>query len=833
MPVEWLENDCPMIDERTSLLPNVTPLPCSSNASPLLPWSPNAERRLGIFYGTLTLTWIFIGCVNLKHNEHDKIECWVLLSMVHDALPNSYFYGESSKFDTHTCEENDVGSVKEMIEVAHEEYSKDPNGFEKLLIDAEKPLKEFVNATECPECSQSRWKNVQDRNEERKQIPSKVIWYFPPIPRFKRLFRSLECAENLTWHASERIEDDKLRHPADSPAWKKYMMLSMLISEPKQLEDDIGTYLAPLIEDLKLLWENGVECYDAYREEVFNLRSVLLWTINDFPAYGNLSGCCVKGYKAFPIYGDNTNSIRLQHGKKIAYLGHRRFLARDHPYRRQKKSFNGKKELGTIPEPLSGEDVYLKLKDLEFPKGKKIHKNLSMNRSVKRFVGIGTLLDISGKSKDGLNARRDLIDLKLRPELAPIVFKNWLTTKYIMPHKDEPQLLQVPPEKYSFIEQNHWEEFVRSRKKRQLQQDTRSKNKYNHRISRKGYGNLKEEMDEISMNTDSSYVNRHCSNDVLTQALGTKEHNGRVRGVGGYVTPTTYFHLVKKTSKDEANILVENEEFRNELKEKKGKEVMKVNEPELDVLKERNLIKMPTEKEVVCESTSTLPLVLKSILRYAEKVMEKDSNITFSLLADLFGISRKTSVLREDIIDLCNMNEVKMFTLVAYMMYLYSSVIGSKENVQYVFVDPSLISSGNTQESRIRNLCSKLMVSKPNQVVLDPFNPEIKLIGEFLLSLREYFVWLKSQESYLHGCPSGSLPIQECVVRRNRQSSMDIDMIRVIRRDPRSPIVLVFPPGSLQTSEGKGRGKLASDKEGSVTCHMGTQFCYRTYVSVF
>ncbi|KAL0556439.1 hypothetical protein IC582_004953 [Cucumis melo] len=326
---------------------------------------------------------------------------------------------------------------------------------------------EKIHATECPECGQSRWKNVKDRNEKRKQIPLKVIWYFPPIPRFKRLFRSIEYAKNLTWHASERIKDGKLRHPADSPAWKlvhfkwpdfgfeprnlrlalsadgvnphgdmsskyscwpivmiiynlppwlcmkrKYMMLSMLISGPKQPGDDIGTYLAPLIEDLKLLWENGVECYDAYREEVFNLRSVLLWIIDDFPAYGNLSGCCVKGYKACPICGDNTNFIRLQHGKKIAYLGHRRFLARDHPYRRQKKSFNGKKELGTIPEPLFGEDVYLKLKDLEFPKGKKIHKNLSMNRS--------TLLDIPGKSKDGLNARRDLVDLKLRPELAPI-----------------------------------------------------------------------------------------------------------------------------------------------------------------------------------------------------------------------------------------------------------------------------------------------------------------------------------------------------------------------------------------------------------------------------
>ncbi|KAA0065872.1 hypothetical protein E6C27_scaffold538G00420 [Cucumis melo var. makuwa] len=61
-----------------------------------------------------------------------------------------------------------------------------------------------------------------------------------------------------------------------------------------------------------------------------------------------------------------------------------------------------------------------------------------------------------------------------------------------------------------------------------------------------------------------------------------------------------------------------------------------------------------------------------------------------------------------------------------------------------------------------------------------------------------------------------------------RQSSMDIDMIRVIRRGPRIPIVLVLPPG-----EGKGRGKLASDREGFVACHMGTQFCFRVYVSVF
>ncbi|XP_031744396.1 uncharacterized protein LOC116405026 [Cucumis sativus] len=55
-------------------------------------------------------------------------------------LPNSSSYGKSSKFDTHNYEDNDVGSINEMIEVAHKEYSKDPNEFEKLLIDAEKPL---------------------------------------------------------------------------------------------------------------------------------------------------------------------------------------------------------------------------------------------------------------------------------------------------------------------------------------------------------------------------------------------------------------------------------------------------------------------------------------------------------------------------------------------------------------------------------------------------------------------------------------------------------------------------------------------------------------------
>lgn len=43
-------------------------------------------------------------------------------------------------------------------------------------------------------------------------------------------------------------------------------MLSLLISGPKQPENDLDVYLAPLIDDLKTLWNVGVETYDAFKK---------------------------------------------------------------------------------------------------------------------------------------------------------------------------------------------------------------------------------------------------------------------------------------------------------------------------------------------------------------------------------------------------------------------------------------------------------------------------------------------------------------------------------------------------------------------------------------
>ncbi|CAM8999795.1 unnamed protein product [Rhodiola kirilowii] len=45
----------------------------------------------------------------------------------------------------------------------------------------------------------------------------------------------------------------------------RYMLLSLLISGPRQPGNDIDVYLAPLIDDLKLLWDEGVHIYDASR----------------------------------------------------------------------------------------------------------------------------------------------------------------------------------------------------------------------------------------------------------------------------------------------------------------------------------------------------------------------------------------------------------------------------------------------------------------------------------------------------------------------------------------------------------------------------------------
>ncbi|KAM6593613.1 hypothetical protein CsatA_001316 [Cannabis sativa] len=360
---------------------------------------------------------------------------------------------------------------------------------------------EYADMDSCPTCGLPRHKTNKSE-EKRKLIPQKVMWYLPLIPRLKRLYRSSEHSANLIWHDTKRVRDGKLRHPADSQAWKKvdylnpefkleprhlrlglsadgvnphrslssrhslwpvflvmynlppwlvmkrkFNMLSLMISGPNQPGHNIDVYLAPLIDDLKDLYENGVETYDGLKKEIFKLKAVLLWTVSDFPAYSNLSGLSTKGYQSCPICCTNTRARRLTNGHKMCYMGHRRYLPRDHPDRRKKKAYDGTEERDSAPLPMSGEQILEQVEHVDFKYGK-TQKRKKTNSCFQRksiFFRlpywkdlmvrhcldvmhieknvcdsiIGTLLDIPGKTKDGLSSRLDLVEMGIRQSLAP------------------------------------------------------------------------------------------------------------------------------------------------------------------------------------------------------------------------------------------------------------------------------------------------------------------------------------------------------------------------------------------------------------------------------
>ena len=65
-----------------------------------------------------------------------------------------------------------------------------------------------------------------------------------------------------------------------------------------------------------------------------------MWTINDFLAYGMLSGWGTNGRLACPHCMKHNKSFTLNYGHKSCWFNlHRRFLPNDHHFRRNIKAF--------------------------------------------------------------------------------------------------------------------------------------------------------------------------------------------------------------------------------------------------------------------------------------------------------------------------------------------------------------------------------------------------------------------------------------------------------------------------------------------------------------
>ncbi|XP_042942758.1 uncharacterized protein LOC122307433 [Carya illinoinensis] len=350
---------------------------------------------------------------------------------------------------------------------------------------------------------ESRW--VPNTHKAR-PIPQKVLRHFPLKPRLQRLFMTANIARDMRWHKEQRPTDDgeSMRHPADAESWKRFdedyswfaqdarnvrlglasdgfnpfnnmakpysiwpvilvpynlppwlcmkdqfFMTSLIIPGPKSAGNDIDVYLQPLVDELLEFWEQGVPTYDASTKETFMLHAALMWTINDFPAYGILSGWSTKGRLACPACNEGTDANWLKYGRKHCYMGHRRFLPPDHMWRKRKNDFNGKEDHRMPPRVLEGSDIeaqLLMLGDVQFGKSHRKRKrtveelnwtkysiffrlpywvtlrlrhNLDVMHIEKNIFDniLSTLMNIPGKTKDNINSRRDLEIFGFRKEL--------------------------------------------------------------------------------------------------------------------------------------------------------------------------------------------------------------------------------------------------------------------------------------------------------------------------------------------------------------------------------------------------------------------------------
>ncbi|KAJ0475406.1 putative Transposase-associated domain-containing protein [Helianthus annuus] len=362
--------------------------------------------------------------------------------------------------------------------------------------------KQDKTLTRCKYCKESRYKSHKNK------VPNLVMSYMPIGPRLKRLYMSSKTAKDMTWHHDHKTTEGSMAHPSDGIAWKhfdavdpdfakeirnvrlglctdgfnpnnsnsipyslwpvfltiynlppwmcmkdSFIEVCLIIPGGKSPGQNIDVFLRPLIDELKELYKEGIEVYDAYHKENFIMRAILLWTVSDFPAYAMLSGWSTHGRLACPYCMGDTKAFRLDAGGKACWFDcHRRFLPKTHPFRKDANGFRRStrsllgpppeltgwdifEEVSNIPVVYEGETSNPKRRDPEFGKThnwvKKsifweleywpmllIRHNLDVMHIEKNVFEnlFQTVMDTS-KTKDNVNARKDVEKYCNRPSL--------------------------------------------------------------------------------------------------------------------------------------------------------------------------------------------------------------------------------------------------------------------------------------------------------------------------------------------------------------------------------------------------------------------------------
>jgi len=160
---------------------------------------------------------------------------------------------------------------------------------------------------------------LQDMGGEERQVRTKYRWEesIGDLSSFHSTWPVISTIYNLPPYLCQK---------------RRYLLLTMIISGLKQPGNDIDVFLEPLMEDMKMLWEEGVKMMDAFVKKEITLKAIIFVTITDYPGLFALSGQ-IKGKSGCVVCIDGTCYTYLSGSNKLVYMRHRRFLSRKHRYR--------------------------------------------------------------------------------------------------------------------------------------------------------------------------------------------------------------------------------------------------------------------------------------------------------------------------------------------------------------------------------------------------------------------------------------------------------------------------------------------------------------------
>ncbi|GJU50148.1 transposon, En/Spm-like protein [Tanacetum coccineum] len=186
------------------------------------------------------------------------------------------------------------------------------------------------------------------------------------------------------WHDEHVQKDGFMSHPSDAEAWKHFDQ-----TYPPFAEETRNVRLGLCTDGFQPFGQSGKQysCWPVI-ERNFTMRAALLWTINDFPAYGMLSGWSTAGKKACPYCMENLKAFSLSNGGKVSWFDcHRQFLPEDHPFRQNKNDFiKNRAELSQSPLTLTGEQVIEQIDEFELKEVTEI-EGAEFNASISKSCG--------------------------------------------------------------------------------------------------------------------------------------------------------------------------------------------------------------------------------------------------------------------------------------------------------------------------------------------------------------------------------------------------------------------------------------------------------------